>query len=150
MGAVTMSRALPDARTPGAQEMSAAAVHRLVDTIAGMLLQLPAPQRLEVLRQVEARVRPIANEGEVIRKVSRAGRGFFITLPAEMRSYVGLYKARLEGSSLTLEPGGDDVKIRFYSGRLRLLLPKRLVEALGFPGYVRVRVEGSRIIVEPA
>ena len=127
------------------------AIDRLVDTIAGMLLQLPAPQRLEVLKQVEARVKPKPSEGEIVRKLSKTGGGSYtIALPASLANLSGTYRAWIEKDRLILEPGGVDARIRRYSTRLRLMLPKRLVEALGFPQYVRVRVEGSRIVVEPA
>ena len=137
---------------PGTQEMSAAAVHRLVDTIAGMLLQLPAPQRLEVLRQVEAKVKPLSiAKGEIVRKLSKTGgSSYTIALPASLADMSGTYGARIEEGRLILEPGGDDARIRKYGTRLRLMLPKRLVEALGFPNYVRIHIKDSRIVIEPA
>ncbi len=127
-------------------------VARLVDTITGMLLQLPAPQRLEVLRQVEARVKPTASKGEIVRRLTRVGRGAaLIALPIGMEDLAGTYKAQIANGKLILIPSNEaDAKIKNYSGRLRLLLPKRLVEALGYPEFVRVRVENGRIIVEPA
>jgi hypothetical protein len=135
----------------GAQEMSAS-IARLVDTIAGMLLQLPAPQRLEVLRQVEAKIKPAASGKEILRKVTKTGGGsYIIALPASFAKYVGTYKVNIEENRLILEPSNNaDARIRYYGSRLKLMLPKRLVEALGFPEYVRVRVEDGRIVVEPA
>ena len=135
----------------GAQEMSIA-VDRLVDTIAGMLLQLPAPQRLEVLRQVEARVKPVENENVLIRKVSKGGRAsYFITLPNAYAGLIGEYLVHIDGRRLIYVPAEKGVaRVRAYGGRLRLTVPKGAFESIGSPIYVRVRVEGSRIIVEPA
>ena len=131
--------------------MSAASIHRLVDTITGMLLQLPAPQRLEVLRQVEARVKPAASEGEMIRKVSRYGRIYVISIRSALPE--GNYRIGITDYKAIYEPSPDagDVKVRRdRRNALRVPIPKWVYEALGEPLFVRVRVEGSRIIVEPA
>ena len=134
---------------PGAQEMSLARPAEVLDHIVRLLAPFPPGVRLEILREVERR---IANsEGELIRKVTRASRGsYLIALPTSFVELAGTYKARIEAGKLILEHGGADARIRIYGGRLKLMLPKRLVEALGYPEYVRVRVEGSRIVVEPA
>ncbi len=135
----------------GAQEMSIA-VDRLVDTIAGMLLQLPAPQRLEVLRQVEAKIRPTTSKDELIRKLTKVSGAFQVALPARMKQLVGTYKARIESDRLILlrtHGSSIDARIGFYGSVLKLRLPKRIVEALGFPEYVRIRIEDSKIVIEP-
>ncbi len=133
----------------GTQEMSAA---RLVDTITGMLLQLPAPQRLEVLRQVEARVKPAASEGEIVRKVNRSGRAFAISMPVRFSEIQGEYIVKIvEGKRIVYEQSGKgDVRIRKLGTAIRIPLPKWAYEAIGSPSYVRVRIEDDKIVVEPA
>jgi hypothetical protein len=80
---------------PRAQEMSAS-IAKLVDTIAGMLLQLPAPQRLEVLRQVEAKIKLAVSGKEILRKVTKTdGGSYIIALPASFAKYVGTYKVNI-------------------------------------------------------
>ncbi len=137
---------------PGAQEMSAA-VHRLVDTIAGMLLQLPAPQRLEVLKQVEARIKPThANADELVRKVIRVSRSFYIRAPSKYSIYAGNYTLHIKDKKVIYERHDEkhDVKVKIEAYGLRIPLPKWAYEQIGSPSYVKVRFEDSRIVVEPA
>ena len=127
------------------------AVDRLVDTIAGMLLQLPAPQRLEVLRQVEAKIRPTASKDELIRKVSRHGRIYAIYVKASLPD--GEYKIHIEAKRAIYEPVYDNGDVKVHRDRkssLRIPIPKWVYEAIGSPAFVRVRVEDDRIIIEPA
>jgi len=132
------------------QEMSLA---KLVDTITGMLLQLPAPQRLEVLRQVEARIKPThTNADELVRKVIRVSRSFKISLPRKYAGLEGSYVIQVENGRLIYIPKDKgDVKIRNdKSSRVVIVpLPKWAYEQIGSPLYVKVRFEDSRIIVEP-
>ena len=138
-------------KTPGAQEMSTS-IMRAVDSILDILSNVPPAYRLQVLKEAESKVRlSIAKSGEIVRKVTKASRGsYLIALPASLANLSGTYRARIEGNKLVLEADGTDARIRYYGSRLRLMLPKRLVEALGYPEYVRVRVEDDRIIIEPA
>ena len=135
----------------GTQEMSVA---RLVDTIAGMLLQLPASQRLEVLRQVEAKIKPApASTDELVRKVIRVSRSFKISLPRKYAGLEGSYVIQVENGRLIYMPKDKgDVKIRNdKSSRVVIVpLPKWAYEQIGSPLYVKVRFEDSRIVVEPA
>ena len=135
----------------GAQEMSMARLAAVVDDILRILEHLPPAYRVQALRLAEEKVRPLSIASrDIIRKLSVSGNGYYIALPNELSSLVGTYHAHIMEGKLILESGGDDVRIRVYGRKLRMKLPKRLVEALGYPEYVRVRVEGSRIIVEPA
>lgn len=138
-------------KTPGTPEVSMAQLTAVVDDILRILEHLPPAYRVQALRMAEEKVKPLSiTKGEIIRKLSISGRGYYIALPIEFSKLAGTYRARIEESRLILEPTGDDVRIRTYGGKLRMKLPKRLVEALGYPGYVRVRVEDDRIIIEPA
>ncbi len=129
-------------------------VARLVDTIAGMLLQLPASQRLEVLRQVEAKIKPApASTDELVRKVIRVSRSFKISLPRKYAGLEGSYVIQVENGRLIYMPKDKgDVKIRNdKSSRVVIVpLPKWAYEQIGSPLYVKVRFEDSRIVVEPA
>ena len=140
-------------KTPGTPEVSMAQLTAVVDDILRILEHLPPAYRVQALRMAESKIRPsITKDSEVVRKVTKASRGsYLIALPASFSEYMGTYKAYIENGRLILEPDSTaDARIRLYGGRLRLMLPKRLVEALGFPSYVRVRVEDDRIIIEPA
>ena len=133
--------------------MSLARLETVVDGILRLLEDLPPAYRLHALRMAEEKVKPLSIiQGDIVRKLTRtsSGGGYLVALPASLTSLSGTYRARIEEGKLILEPGGDDARIRKYGTRLKLMLPKRLVETLGFPSYVRIRVENGRIVVEPA
>ncbi len=137
----------------GAQEMSAS-IARAVDSILDILRNVPPAYRLQVLRIAESKIRPSILEGsELVRKVSRSGRSYVVILPLAYAHLEGTYKlTRIERSLIYERNENGEIKVRVASSarNLRLPLPKWAYEAIGSPAYVRVRVEGSRIVVEPA
>ncbi|BES82597.1 hypothetical protein [Pyrodictium abyssi] len=139
-----------DAKTPGAQEMSLS-VARAVDSILDILRGLAPHERILALKEVEARIRPTASEEEIVRKVSRYGRIYAVYVRASLPD--GEYKVRTEAKRAIYEPvyENGDVKVRRdRKSSLRIPIPKWVYEALGEPLFVRIRIEGSRIVVEPA
>ena len=122
----------------GAQEMS------LAETIVRMLEPLPPHERLLLLREVEAR---LVSGIKRVTRLSRSSFAVYVTNDVPL----GEYKVRVEGGKLIYEPveGRGDARVKKYGHRApRLSIPKWAYEAIGSPAYVRIRVEGSRIIIE--
>ncbi len=137
--------------TPGTPEVSIS-IARAVDSILDILNNIPPAYRLEVLRQVEAKVK-VSKEDTLIRKVIRVSRSFKISLPRKYAEPEGSYVIQVENGRLIYVPKDKgDVKVRNdKSSRVVVIpLPKWAYEAIGMPAFVHVRIEDGSIIIEPA
>ncbi len=135
----------------GAQEMSIARLESVVSDILRLLEGLPPAYRVQALRLAETKIKPeIRNE--LIRKVSRKSRSYELVLPMHYASLEGRYRIVLTDNKLVYEKDENgDVRLRVNKSarNVRLSLPKWAYEQIGRPSYVKIRFEGSRIVIEP-
>ncbi len=129
-------------------------IEAITKQVLSILEPLPLEQKLKVLKQVEAKIKPTrTNTDELVRKVIRTGRSsFYIRAPSRYSIYAGNYTLHIKNEKAIYERHDEkyDVKVRIEANGLRIPLPKWAYEQIGSPSYVKVRFEDSRIIVEPA
>ena len=64
----------------------------------------------------------------------------------------GRYNVIVEGNKLIYVEahGQGNASIRFYNSIAQVTIPKWALERIGMPEYVVVRIEGDKLIIEPA